>query len=311
MIAFGPVPSRRLGQSLGINNILPKYCSYDCVYCQVGRTDHKSAERQVFYAPEEIARDVIQKVEEVRAAKGRIDFLTFVPDGEPTLDSQLGWAIELLRPLGIPIAVFTNGTLLWREDVRRDLRQADLVSVKVDAVEDAIWRRINRPVNNLPLQTVLDGISFFAETYDGRLMTETMLITGLNDRIGHLSALAEYLRSLDPEVAYLGIPTRPPAEEWVQGPSEERLAQAFAILSSRLTNVEYLIGYPAESIQATGAPRTDLLNITAVHPLRESEALELIHQGHADESLLDELLSEELLVRVKHGKEVFFVRKLL
>jgi wyosine [tRNA(Phe)-imidazoG37] synthetase (radical SAM superfamily) len=133
MIAFGPVPSRRLGRSLGINNIPPKVCSYSCVYCQLGRTLKMQVERQAFHLPEEILVAVQKKVNSVKAAGESIDYLTFVPDGEPSLDINLGHAIELLRPLGLPIAVITNASLIWREDVRTDLRKADWVSLKVDA----------------------------------------------------------------------------------------------------------------------------------------------------------------------------------
>ncbi|MBC7260626.1 MAG: radical SAM protein, partial [Chloroflexi bacterium] len=127
MIAFGPVPSRRLGRSLGINNIPPKICTYSCVYCQLGRTLNMQIRRQSFYAPDEILWDVRSKVEHVREAGESIDYLTFVPDGEPTLDLHLGRAIELLRSLGIKIAVISNASLIWQEDVREDLMKADWV----------------------------------------------------------------------------------------------------------------------------------------------------------------------------------------
>ncbi|HIC92765.1 MAG TPA: radical SAM protein, partial [Anaerolineae bacterium] len=127
MKAFGPVPSRRLGRSLGVNNIPPKVCTYSCVYCQLGRTTGMQVKRQTFYRPGELLRDVEEKVRSARGAGEAIDYLTFVPDGEPTLDLGLGRAIELLRPLGIKIAVLTNASLLWREDVREELMRADWV----------------------------------------------------------------------------------------------------------------------------------------------------------------------------------------
>ncbi|MFO7742846.1 MAG: radical SAM protein, partial [Anaerolineae bacterium] len=133
MIAFGPVPSRRLGRSLGINNIPPKICTYSCAYCQLGRTIKMEVERRPFYEPEDILRHVQDKVEKSEGAGEAIDYLTFVPDGEPTLDANLGHEIELLQPLGIKIAVISNASLVWREDVREELGQADWVSLKVDA----------------------------------------------------------------------------------------------------------------------------------------------------------------------------------
>jgi wyosine [tRNA(Phe)-imidazoG37] synthetase (radical SAM superfamily) len=134
MIAFGPVPSRRLGRSLGINNILPKICTYSCVYCQLGRTLKMQVQRQAFYEPGEIWSAVSDKVEKVRETGEAIDYMAFVPDGEPTLDINLGREIELLKRLSLPVAVITNASLIWRQDVRTDLMAADWVSLKVDAV---------------------------------------------------------------------------------------------------------------------------------------------------------------------------------
>jgi wyosine [tRNA(Phe)-imidazoG37] synthetase (radical SAM superfamily) len=181
MIAFGPVPSRRLGRSLGINNIPPKICTYACVYCQLGRTIKMRVERNAFYEPEEILQDVRDKVEKARGAGEAIDYLTFVPDGEPTLDLNLGRAIDLLKPLGIKIAVITNSSLMWHEDSREALMQADWVSLKVDAVREDIWRRVDRPHGTLQLASIQDGILGFAKTYTGHLVTETMLVEGIND----------------------------------------------------------------------------------------------------------------------------------
>ena len=145
MIAFGPVPSRRLGRSLGINNIPPKVCTYACVYCQVGKTTRKQVDRTRFYAPEEIYTQVRRKVEKAQHQGESVDYLTFVPDGEPTLDVNLGNEIDILKSLGIKIAVITNGGLVWRKDVREDLAKADWVSFKIDSTSEKTWRRSQSP----------------------------------------------------------------------------------------------------------------------------------------------------------------------
>jgi len=178
MITFGPIPSRRLGRSLGINNIPPKVCSYSCVYCQVGRTMKLQLERQKFYNPMQIFREVQAKMRKLRKEGESVDFLSFVPDGEPTLDIKLGHEIELLRFLGIKIAVFTNSSLLWREDVRKDLTRADWVSLKIDSVDERIWRKVDRSHKLLRLSLIVEGIRDFAENYKAELVTETMLIKG-------------------------------------------------------------------------------------------------------------------------------------
>jgi len=196
MIAFGPVPSRRLGRSLGINNIPPKVCTYSCVYCQVGRTTEMTIGRRKFYDPDEVLQDVQEKICKSDEAGEPIDYLTFVPDGEPTLDANLGREIERLKPLGIPIAVITNNSLLSRQDVRDDLMGADWVSLKVDVVEERTWRRVNRPHGRLELASMLEGALTFAQSFQGRLVTETMLVAGVNDGEEHLSQVAGFLERL-------------------------------------------------------------------------------------------------------------------
>jgi len=145
MLTFGPVPSRRLGRSLGINNIPPKVCTYSCVYCQLGKTYNMMTQLQKYYPPAQIFKEVQEKVKKSKEKEELIDYLTFVPDGEPTLDINLGQEIKLLKSLGIKIAVITNASLLDQERVKENLKEADLVSLKVDSIEEEIWRRVNRP----------------------------------------------------------------------------------------------------------------------------------------------------------------------
>lgn len=210
MIAFGPVPSRRLGQSLGVNHIPPKHCSYACVYCQVHCVTKLEHVRADFHAPAEVLGEVRTRVAECRRLRQRIDHVSFVPDGEPTLDAQLGVLVEGASDLGVPVAVVTNGSLLWRSDVRRDLAAASLVSVKIDAVTEGAWRRVNRPHPQLRLEWVLRGIEDFARDFRGELYTETMLVAGANDDEENVIGVAELVRRLEPRRAFLSVPTRPP-----------------------------------------------------------------------------------------------------
>ncbi|MBS3735829.1 radical SAM protein, partial [Candidatus Bipolaricaulota bacterium] len=144
MKAFGPVPSRRLGRSLGINNIPAKNCTYSCIYCQLGTTLDLQSKRKNFYDPLEIKKEVKRKVQETRDNEVRIDYLSFVPDGEPTLEEKLGEQIDLVSTLGIDTAVISNASLIWDDSVKSDLAKADWVSLKVDAVTEKHWRKINR-----------------------------------------------------------------------------------------------------------------------------------------------------------------------
>jgi len=312
MLAFGPVPSRRLGRSLGINNIPPKTCSYSCIYCQLGRTTQHIIKRKSFYKPAEIFREVKRKVNEAISRNEKIDYLTFVPDGEPTLDVNLGREISLLRQIGIPVAVLTNSSLIWREDVKEDLLKANLVSLKIDAATEVLWRKINRPCKGLSLDRILDGIADFAEAFKGTLITETMLI----DEIKYddeLRKIAVFLRELNGlEKAYVAIPTRPPAEKWVKPAKEETVNLAYQIFSEKLgtEKVEYLIGYEGNAFASTGKVKEDLLAITAVHPMRREAVRELLRKANAEWRVIEELLHKNLLVEVRYEGDLYYMRRL-
>ncbi|HUV87817.1 MAG TPA: radical SAM protein [bacterium] len=307
-IAFGPIPSRRLGRSLGINNIPPKTCTYSCVYCQVGRTTAMALERRAFFAPEDVFEAVKAKVEAARRHGEGVDYLTFVPDGEPTLDVNLARELELLRPLGVNVAVITNSSLLGREDVRADLARADWVSVKVDAVDEEAWRRVNRPHGGLRLGAVLDGISAFAKTFAGTLVTETMLVRDVNDGAEQMREVAGFVAGLGPAVAYLSVPTRPPAEGTVRPPDEEAVARAYDAFVSRGLPTELLIGYPGDAFAFTGNVEDDLLSITAVHPMREEAVAELLAKAGASPAVVGKLVADGTLAEVEFGGKKFYVR---
>jgi len=310
MIAFGPIPSRRLGRSLGINNIPPKICTYSCVYCQVGRTLNMQVEPSPFYEPEKLVSDVRQKVEDARNAGERIDYLTFVPDGEPTLDVKLDKEIEALKPLGIKTAVISNASLLWREEVRERLLEADWVSVKVDSVDHNTWRRVNRPHRSLELERMLSGIAAFAESFAGELATETMLVEGLNDSESDAQHVADFLATLEPKTAYVSIPTRPPAEDWAHGPTEDAINRFYQVVRSRVHSVEYLIGYEGNAFAFTGDVEEDLLSITAVHPMREEAVEKFLDRAGADWPVVETLVSEGKLKVTEYQDNMYFMRSL-
>ena len=311
MIAFGPVPSRRLGRSLGINNIPAKVCSYSCIYCQLGKTIELTSKRRTFYTPEKVFMEVERRLREVKAKGERVDYLTFVPDGEPTLDENLGVQIDLLQELKVPIAILTNSSLLWREDVRAELLKLDLVSLKVDAVSERVWRRINRPEKSLRLENILDGILAFSKEFKGRLITETMLVEGIGyDR--EIEDIAEFLSRVRPDKAYVAIPTRPPAESWVKPAREETINKAFQEFSKRLGEgkVEYLIGYEGEAFSSTGDLEENLLSITSVHPMREEGVKSLLKRANADWTVVERLLAEGKLIKLEYEGHIYYMRTL-
>lgn len=307
-LTFGPVPSRRLGRSLGINNIPPKTCTYSCVYCQLGRTPRLQLARQSFYSPEDITQAVQNRVQQAQTAGEVIDYLTFVPDGEPTLDLNLGRTIQMLKPLGIPIAVITNSSLIDSLEVQDDLSAADWVSLKLDAFHQAIWQRIDRPHGRLRLSEILQGALAFARYYAGSLATETMLVAGVNDEEEHLASIAEFLNLLRPDVAYLSIPTRPPAEGWVKAPNEYTLVRAYQVFSAHVGHVEWLIGYEGDAFAATGDIVSDLLSITAVHPMRQEAVVSLLRRNGAGWDVVEEMIRNGHLKELEYGGRKYYLR---
>jgi len=312
-LAFGPVPSRRLGRSLGINNIPAKTCSYSCIYCQVGKTSKLTTERQYFYKVNDVFREIKNRVHESTLREERIDYVTFVPDGEPTLDLNLGKETAVLKKIAFPIAILTNSSLVWRNDVKSDLLGADYVSLKVDAVSEDFWRRINRPHKSLKLTTILEGITEFAEVFEGTLVSETMLVGGVNygNEFEKIAGFLKRLKRLDK--AYIATPTRPPTEKWVKPAKEETINTAFQVFSKKLGagRVEYLVGYEGNAFASTGDVVEDILSITAVHPMREEAVRKLLIKADVDWQVVEKLLCEKKLVELEYERNTYYMRKLL
>jgi wyosine [tRNA(Phe)-imidazoG37] synthetase (radical SAM superfamily) len=307
-IAFGPIPSRRLGQSLGINNVTRKACSYTCVYCQVGPTTEKIIQPKGFFTPAQIHAAVASHVHKLRQRGLPVDYLTFVPEGEPTLDIHLGESIARLRDLDIPIAVISNGTLLWRSEVRERLGHADLVSVKVDTVHEDAWHRINLPHRALSLDAVLQGIQAFAAGFSGTLITDTMLIAGMNDDTASLEDTADFIAGISPTTAYLAVPTRPMTVKKEHATDQVGLVRAHQIFAARLPSVELLTGHEPGEFAHTGDARDDLLAITAVHPMREDAVRQLLARDGAAWALVDNLLATGDLEVTEYEGQAYYLR---
>jgi wyosine [tRNA(Phe)-imidazoG37] synthetase (radical SAM superfamily) len=306
MIAFGPVPSRRLGQSLGINHILPKHCPYSCIYCQVGRTTNLEISRHNFFPLSQIVGEVEQKITESTNAGESIDILTLVPDGEPVLDSNLGKLIIALKEFNLPVAVISNGALIDRDDVQNDLLDADWVSLKVDTVDETIWHKINRPHRHLSLPTILAGMLEFRTKFRGELVTETMLVSGINDSAYLTERLAAFLLELQPLKSYLSIPTRPPAESWVRPPAPDTLQKIFEITLESIPFIEVLFEAETGEFSATGDITEDILSITAVHPLAEESLRRMIFVAGEDWALVEELVCSGKIMCISYREKKFY-----
>lgn len=265
---YGPVPSRRLGQSLGIDPIPLKTCNWNCVYCQLGRTVPLTNQRKAYQPAEAILTEVEQALGDRNPED--IDWITFVGSGEPTLHSELGGMIRKVQELTeIPVAVITNGALCWLPEVREDLRAADALLPSLDVGSAELYRKVNRPHPEIPYQRYHQGLVDLRRDYSGKLWVEVMLVRDLNDTPDALKDLAQALEPIQPDLVHLSQPTRPPVETWVQPPTPEGLLRAQAILGE----VSRVL-HPAEGsfdLSSSSSPTEAVLGIINRHPLREDQ----------------------------------------
>lgn len=310
MKVFGPVPSRRLGRSLGINNIPPKVCSYACRYCQLGSALTMTTTRRGFFAPDEIAAEVAIKLEALEGCGQGVDYLAFVPDGEPTLDLRLGETARRLRAFSLPLAIISNASLIADERVRHDLALFDWVSLKVDGRDERVWRAVDRPHRLLVFEAILEGIEAFAAAYRGHLETETMLVAGLNDSDEDLEALGDFLASVRPAVCRLSSPTRPPACADVRCCDEERLAAATALLSERGLDVRLLNAYEGNDFVRTGDTREALLSILSVHPMRDDAVRLFLDRDERGQEKLRQAIDDGDILITRWRGATFYARNL-
>ena len=224
---FGPIPSRRLGRSLGISPLPKKTCNYSCIYCQLGRTDKMTNKRQEFYKTE----DIIAEFKQYLKDSDKFDIVTVVGEGEPTLAANLGELVVALKALtDKPVAVITNGALLSDPQVREELCHADMVLPSLDAYNQEISKKIDRPYGTIRFEEEFEGLKKFTHMYEGELWLEIMLVDGINDDEQSIHEFKKLLKELKYDRLYLNPPVRPPAEADVNVVSEERMRYAVETL---------------------------------------------------------------------------------
>ena len=293
MFAYGPVPSRRLGFSLGVSPIPPKTCSYNYIYCQLGQTDRVQVRRESFYPKEMILYDI----EKVVNSKN-IDYITFVGDGEPTLCKDLGWLIgKCKEQWQIPVAVITNGSLLFMKEVRQDLKNSDVVLPTLDTGSEDVYRTLNRPHSSIEFEEMLQGQIDFRKEYSGKIWLEVMLVKDVNDSDKSLMEIKNAIEQVKPDRIYISVPIRPPAKPGVRPHEPGRIIRAHEIFGNALDLTDYESG--EFGLDNFPDLRTTILEICSRHPLREEQAREIVGRFSGMESI-DTMLSDGSLVRVEY-----------
>jgi len=258
---FGPVPSRRLGRSLGVDLIPRKSCPYDCVYCEVGPTTRPTL-RRFPYQAEAILEELRHYLKE---GGSEPDFITLAGSGEPTLNLDLGRIIRAIKSLtAIPVAVLTNGALLHLPEVRRELAEADVVLPSLDTAREETFQRINRPVAGFTLDLLLQGFAACRREYPGQIWLEILLLKGLNDSPEELAALSRVLQDLAPDKVQLNTSVRPGVEDWARALTREELKAAAARLGP---GVEVIAAFNGSTPPSPAGSDTALVEMLARRPM--------------------------------------------
>lgn len=299
---FGPVPSRRLGLSLGVDLIPSKTCSYDCLYCQVGKTTCLSAEPKAFVPLDAVVKELKQSLERITP-----DVVTFSGSGEPTLHSGIGEAIAFVKAWSdLRVAVLTNGSLLWREEVRQRVLAADVIMPTLSTANEATYRRIHRPHPDLLLSGVIQGLKALRKAYKGELDVEVVLLTGLNDSPEELDGLKKVLTDINPDRIQLNTVVRPPAD-----------GRALCLDRGKMEEVKTFFGEKAEIIAFT-APKQRNQHYeslsAAVMEMAKRRPVRAVDVGHAlglcaeeVESLIKGLVVKGHLRSQVHRDEIYYL----
>ncbi|MFT5874662.1 MAG: wyosine [tRNA(Phe)-imidazoG37] synthetase (radical SAM superfamily) [Clostridium sp.] len=292
---YGPVPSRRMGESLGISPIPKKTCNYSCIYCQLGRTDKLSNKRIEFFD----ISDIIVEFKTYLESGIEFDVVTIVGEGEPTLYLKLGELIGKIKELtSKPVAVITNGALLHDKTVRNELCEADIVLPSFDAYDEDTFKRINRPYPKLTFMECYNGLVEFSNIYKGQLWLEIMLIDGINDDSGSLQKLKSMIKKIKYDRLYINTPARPPAEEFVKTVSNENMKMAIEMLGG--ISIENLV-----SVGFSSGIKDDyaaILSIIKRHPMNQFEIKSFLNSRKCEEidNIIERLNQDNIINHIDY-----------
>jgi wyosine [tRNA(Phe)-imidazoG37] synthetase (radical SAM superfamily) len=292
---FGPVPSRRLGRSLGVDLVPYKTCSYDCIYCQLGRTTRKTIERKEWVPIDEMIASLRDRL------SASPDHVTLSGSGEPTLHCRIGEVIDRIKGMtDVPVAVLTNGSLLWQEEVRRQLLNADVVIPSLDAANDAVFRRVNRPHDGISFEEMVLGLLSFRQEFRGELWLEVFLLAGSTAADAHVASLAEIARQIGPSRIQLNTVTRPAVESFAVAVSEPRMQE----LARRFDPPAEVIGRFCHPTQApeTAGNREHVLDLLRRRPCTLDDVAGglKIHPAEVVK-YIEELTAQKLLLQTWAG----------
>jgi len=297
---YGPVPSRRLGRSLGVDLVPYKVCSYDCIYCQLGRTTVHTCRRRQWCPVDAVLADV------AAALQSEPDYITLSGSGEPTLHSGIARIVGGIKALSdIPVAIITNGSLLWREDVRRSLAALDLVVPSLDAADEELWRRVNRPEPTLGFDEMIEGLIAARRELSAQFWLEVLLCDGITDADEHIENLKSVIERIGPDKVHLNTVVRPPAQSDARRVSDERMRE----IAVQISDVaEVVADYKAPAGDEGRAGADEILTLLERRPctLEDIEAGLAVHPNEALK-YMDRLLRDGRVTTKTRGSKVFYM----
>ncbi|MCL6583843.1 MAG: radical SAM protein [bacterium] len=310
-VLFGPVLSRRLGRSLGVDMVPYKTCSFDCIYCELGRTTCKTMQRKSFLDPALIIEELKERLAYLG---GQVDYITLAGSGEPTLNADLGDVVSKIKGLTtIPIAVLTNSSLLSDPEVRRELHEVDLIVPSLDAAEQDTFEQVNLPLEGIRVEEIIEGLVSLRREFRGQIWLEILLCQMINDQPRHVQHLQKAVEAISPEQIQLNTVVRPPAVQGIMPSSPERLAEIAALLGSKAVVVgQHCPAASQQGISYSRSLRKRIIEMLKRRPCTLAEIAQSagMHPGEAHRlelvKVLDEMVQSHLLkVRVHDGQTYY------
>jgi wyosine [tRNA(Phe)-imidazoG37] synthetase (radical SAM superfamily) len=302
---FGPVPSRRLGISLGVDLVPMKTCTLNCIYCECGKTSHLTLERKEYVSFEAVKKELNHYL----ANHARPDYITFSGSGEPTLNSKIGDVIRFLkdRVPDVPVAVLTNSTLFFQKQVRSDIKNAEVVIPSLDAATEKIFNKINRPSPHVNVDKIIDGLIRFRKEYDGKIWLEVFIIPGMNDTVAELNALKLVIGKINPDQVHLNTLDRPGSVSTIRAATRDELEHVLDVF--QMENAA-IVADPPEH-EALFAYRKDtadaILGTIARRPCTSKDLSEILGlQVNEVDTYLKSLEAEKKITTIKQKRGLFY-----
>ncbi|MGM0508847.1 MAG: radical SAM protein [Fusobacteriota bacterium] len=303
---FGPVPSRRLGVSLGIDLVKLKTCNLDCVYCEVGRTDETTMERKEYVD----ADRVLMELRDFLKDDPYLDFITFSGSGEPLLNSKIGYIIsEIKKMTDTKIAILTNGTLFYKDEVIDEVLEADIIIPSLDAASQEVFEKINRPNKELSIEKIKNGLINLRKKYKGEIALEIFMIDGLNNTKAELDNFKEVILKIKPDKIQLNSLDRPPVEGWVKKAPIEKLKEIKKYLG--FNNIEIITKYKSRRLITSYNENAEelILNMLEKRPCTLKDLSEITGLNLAELNKYLDVLEKEKVITSEIGNRGVFLRK--